>query len=422
MGLTLDPEAIRARLETLARYGGSPSGGVTRLVYTSEERAAAREVERWMREAGLAVRQDAVGNLFGRWPDMPGPAVWTGSHLDSVPEGGRFDGVAGVVAGLEAIVAIRRSGAKPRYPLELCVFVGEEGSRFPGGFLGSRAVVGDIGPNDLDVRDPAGTRLADAMRACGLDPARVGEACRRPGDVIAYVELHVEQGPVLDRAGVPVGAVTGIVGVSHLVGEIRGRADHAGTTPMDARADSFLGAAELALAVERCAREMGPPAVGTVGRVVCWPGAPNVVPERTEFTVDLRDLHRERLDRLERMVRASFAEILARRGLVGDLRQSTRIDPVSVPKWMVELIEDVACDVGIPTMRLPSGAGHDAMVLARVAPVGMIFVRSRGGRSHTPEEFSDLSDLVAGAKVLAGVLERLARATKPPSIGANERA
>lgn len=401
---------MRARIEALARHGATPSGGVTRPVYTPAERAAAAEVARWMEEAGLAVREDAVGNLFGRWPDRPGPAVWTGSHLDSVPEGGWFDGVAGVVAGLEAIAAIRRSGAEPRYPLELCVFVGEEGSRFPGGLLGSRAVVAGIDPDELQVRDAEGTSLAEAMRACGLDPARAGEARRRPGEVVAFVELHVEQGPLLERAGVPVGVVTGIVGLSFLSGEVRGRADHAGTTPMDARRDSFLAVAELALAVERSARELGPPAVGTVGRVSCWPGAPNVVPGRAEFTVDLRDLDLARRDRLEQVVRATFREILARRGLEGELRQTARVDPVEVPPWLVELIEEAAREAGVPTLRLPSGAGHDAMVVARIAPAGMIFVRSRGGRSHAPEEWSDWDDLAAGAAVLAGALARLAGA------------
>lgn len=405
-GISVDGDHLFSRLNELARIGAGRGGGVTRLVYTKEERAAVDLVAEWMQDAALAVRQDAVGNLFGRWPDRPGPAFWTGSHLDTVVDGGQFDGAAGVVAALVALEAVRETGIEPRYPLEVCVFVGEEGSRFPGGLLGSRAVVEGLHADDLEVRDPDGITLGEAIRAVGLHPEQAGEARRDHRDVRAYVELHIEQGPILEQAGVPIGAVTSIAGPLFLLGEIVGRADHAGTTPMDGRSDSLAAAAEFVLTVERIARRTAG-TVATVGRLAAYPGLSNVIAGRTEFAVDIRHDALEARDRAEVKIREAFAEILRQRGLDGSMNDAIRIDPVRLPDWLVQKINEAAGHLGVPIMHLRSGAAHDAMLIAGMAPSGMIFVRSIGGRSHCPDESSSSADLAAGTSVLATTLALL---------------
>lgn len=402
---------LASRLASLAAIGADPAGGVTRLAYTDAERRAHALVARWMREAGLAVHEDPVGNLFGRWvppgADPDAPPVWAGSHLDTVPHGGRYDGAAGVVSALVAVEALAASGGRLVRPIEVVAFVGEEGSRFPG-LLGSRAVVEGIGAAELEARDAEGVTLREALAGCGLDPARAGEARRRPGSVFAYLELHIEQGPVLDRQDLPVGIVTGIAGPLELEGQVEGRADHAGTTPMDARRDSFLAVAELALFLERLARDTSRETVGTVGRVDLHPGAANVVPGRARFTVDLRDSDAARRQAAEAQLREAFAEILARRGVAGSFRDLLRVDPVPVPEAMRACLRRAARRAGVPYTELPSGAAHDAMLMARLCPAGMIFVRSVGGRSHAPDEETPLPDLAAGTALLCEALRELA--------------
>ncbi|MBX6351470.1 MAG: Zn-dependent hydrolase [Clostridia bacterium] len=405
------PDSLAARLAALAEIGADPGGGLTRLAYTEPERAAHALVAGWMRRAGLAVYEDAVGNLFGRWlapgADPEAPPVWAGSHLDTVSHGGRFDGAAGVVAALSAVERLSASRARLARPVEVVAFVGEEGSRFPG-LLGSRAVALGLTQADLEARDADGIPLRDALSAWGFDPARAGEAHRPPGSVSAYLELHIEQGPVLERAGFAVGLVTGIAGPLELEGEVVGRADHAGTTPMDERRDSLLAVAELALCAERLARESSPQTVATVGRVDVSPGAANVVPGRALFTLDLRDVDLARRDRVEARLRQAFSEILVRRGLEGSFRQLLRVDPVPVPESTRALLGRAARRAGVAYLELPSGAAHDAMLMARLCPAGMIFVRSLGGRSHAPDEETREGDLLAGTEVLFEALRELA--------------
>jgi allantoate deiminase len=405
VALRIDRDRLVDRLDAVADTGRDARGGWTRLVYTQEERAATELVAGWMSSAGLAVRSDAVGNTFGRWPDAPGAAIWTGSHLDTVPNGGRFDGPAGVLASLAAVEAMQEAGAEPATPIEVCVFVGEEGSRFRG-LLGSRAVVEGLDDDELHAADAEGTTLAAAMHACGLDPQRAPEARVRPQDVAAYLELHIEQGPVLEMAERPVGIVTAIAGPLQFQAEITGRTDHAGTTPMGARADSLLAAAEVALELERIA-SAGSSTVATVGRMVCAPGAPNVIAGRTELSVDLRDIDAGARDDAERLLRAAFDRIVSARGLRGRLHEVLRVAPQPTSGRLIALLEESAAAAGVPAMRLPSGAAHDAMVLGRVADSGMVFVRSVGGRSHAPEEETTTEDLAAGAAVLAECLRAL---------------
>jgi allantoate deiminase len=405
VALRIDPGRLEARLDALAEVGRDSRGGWTRLAYTQEERAATELVAEWMSSAGLSVRSDAVGNTFGRWPRGSGTAVWTGSHVDTVPNGGRFDGPAGVLASLAAVEALQEAGVEPATPIEVCVFVGEEGSRFRG-LLGSRAVVEGLDEDELRAADAEGTTLAAAMQACGLDPQRAPEARVRPQDVPAYLELHIEQGPVLEMAERPVGIVTAIAGPLQFQAEITGRADHAGTTPMGARADSLLAAAEVALELEHIA-SAGRSTVGTVGRVVCAPGAPNVIAGRTELSIDLRDIDAGARDDAERLFRAAFDRIVSARGLRGRLHEVLRVLPQPTSGRLVSLLEESAAAAGVPALRLPSGAAHDAMVLGRITHSGMVFVRSLGGRSHAPEEETTTEDLAAGAAVLAECLHAL---------------
>lgn len=403
-----DAAYIASCVEELSRIGRTDQGGITRLALTEEEERAKALVRRWMEELGLETRTDAVGNLFGTWrPEGAGGApVLTGSHVDSVPEGGRYDGVAGVVCALAAVAAMQRAGVRPARPVSVVVFTGEEGSRFSVGLLGSTAIVRGLTAEELERTDARGVRLRDALP----DPEGLEASRLRPGDVHAFLEVHIEQGRVLEDAGVPVGVVTGIAGPVFFEGTMRGAADHAGATPMHLRQDALAGVAELILAVERIARETGPTTVGTVGYVRPFPGATNVIPGRCDFTIDLRDIDLAARNRAEARIRAAIAEIADRRGLTWELRESHRVDPVPVPDALIDVLERAAAAAGVSTRRLPSGAAHDAMVMAAVAPAGMLFVRCRDGRSHTPAEFASAEDLAAAADVLAHALTELAGA------------
>ena len=398
---------IGKRIEALAAVGATEEGGVTRTVYTSAEREAMSLYFEWMQKSGLSVRQDEVGNIYGRWPDIKGPAVWTGSHLDSVPNGGHFDGPVGALSSLEAVEALMSSGFEPRHPIEIAIFVGEEGTRFPS-LMGSRAAVEGVSNDLLNRKGSDGVTLAEALESWGLNPGggRIAPSVRRD-DILSYVELHIEQGPVLEEAGLPVGIVQAIAGPLFFKGQVTGRADHAGSTPMNMRADTLVATAELATSLEKIAFENGPTTVATMGVVEPSPGVINVIPGRTRFTIDLRDVDLASRDQAEAAVRERFQEILDSRKLEGTLEESLRIDPTPLSEDVIAAAEAAAAEHGIPKMHLPSGAAHDAMVVATIAPAGMIFIRSKGGISHSPDEFSDLGDIEAGVMVLTGTLARL---------------
>lgn len=393
----------------LGRIGRLADGGYARLAFTPEEKAATATVESWLKDAGLATRRDAAGNLFGRLPGhVEGPAILTGSHLDSVPHGGNFDGPAGVLCALEALQKLRENGVVPAQPIELVAFQGEEGSRFPAGLLGSSIVAGTFRESPEALRDRSGVSFADALREAGLDPARLAEARAEPGRYAAYVELHIEQARVLESKGLACGVVTAIAGMRQFHGTIHGRADHAGACPMELRRDALAAAAELALEVERAARESHPDTRATVGFVRPHPGAANVVAARVEFTLDVRDQEERRRDACVARIRGALEAIGARRGTTADLVEVHAASPVRCDPGIVAAIEAAAAEARIPVARLPSGAVHDASNMAQVCPVGMIFVRSRDGVSHSPTEYSSPEDLSAGAQILMGTLLRIA--------------
>ena len=399
---------IIARLDALAAVSADP-GAITRVYLSPEQARASALVLDWMREAGMTARIDAVGNCIGRieGPIPGGPAVVIGSHLDTVRDAGRFDGPLGVVAGIECIAALVRTGVVLPFAIEVVGFADEEGTRFATTLIGSRALAGTLTRDVLDRPDADGITMGQALLAAGFDPDRIGEAARAPGAGRAYLELHIEQGPALERAGLAVGLVTAISGATRLAVTLTGEAGHAGTVAMAGRHDALAGAAECILAVEaRCTPEPG--LVGTVGTILAAPGAVNVIPGRVGFSLDLRapDDRQRRIALAD--LAAAFAEIATRRGLELDrvVTHDAACAPCD-PALMAHLAAGIAAE-GHPVLRLPSGAGHDGMALAAIAPIAMLFVRCRGGISHHPDEFASGPDIEAGARVLLATLLRLA--------------
>jgi allantoate deiminase len=380
------------RLDALYAIGAH-AAGADRLAYTANEDAAHALVSTWMADVGLEVARDPVGNLFGRLrgtrPELA--EVWTGSHLDSVPGGGRFDGPLGVVAGLEAV---ERIGRQER---TLCVvaFRDEEGSRFGRGCFGSRALCGLLEPGELDTRDAAGIALREAV---GNEPSPGGWL----DPPLAFVEVHIEQGPELERRSAPLGVVTAIVGLARLAVIFDGREGHAGTTPMSARDDALCKAASFVLAVRDTAERVGHGAVATVGSVVVTPNAANVIPAVVELLVDARAPEETTLAELLREIQVAAAG--------ARLTQLRRTSPAPMDVGVRDVIGSAIVEVGVDVQELYSGAGHDAGVLARAGvPSGMLFVRSRnGGISHSPDEHSDDADVRRAVEALMGALRRLA--------------
>lgn len=399
---------IMSRLDALAAISAD-AGAITRLYLSPEQARANALVMGWMREAGLSPRIDAAGNIVGRVEGTaPGaPALVIGSHLDTVRDAGRFDGPLGVVTGIACVEALLREGRRLSFAMEVVGFADEEGTRFDAALIGSRAFAGTLDPAIMARADGQGITVASALRSAGLDPARIGEAARAPRDILAYLELHIEQGPTLERAALPVGLVTAISGASRLSVTLSGEAGHAGTVAMAGRRDALAGAAECVLAVEaRCASE--PDLVGTVGTLAAAPGAVNVIPGRVTFSLDLRAPDDGQRRAALADIEAAWSAIAARRGL--KLYRTTTHDAPSTPcdGAMTARIAAAIEAEGLPVLRLPSGAGHDGMAIHAIAPVAMIFVRCRGGISHNPDEFASLDDIGAGARVLLATLRGVA--------------
>ncbi len=407
--IEIDPALVERYVLELATHGAHGETGVWRTVYSPEWVGATRLYAQWCEEAGLEARSDAVGNVWGRLDGREGgKAVVSGSHIDSQKPGGRYDGALGALAGLIAIRALREQFGAPRRPLEAVAFCEEESSRFPSAnFWGSRAITGRITPDDPDKTiGYDGETIGEAMREVGLDPARIPEAKR--DDIDAFVELHIEQGPVLEQAGLPAAVVDAITGLRHMVVELGGTQNHAGAFPMDLRRDPMQGFAEIAAGVVNTAHRMGRPAVTTVGRVVAEPNAPAIIPAKVTFTVDARHPDPAARERLYARHEALMREVAARREL--DISWRTTIDhpPCLSDPEIVRALRDGAAAQGVPYMIMASGAGHDTQQMARIARTAMVFVRSKDGRSHTPDEFSSVEDIVAGIRILAAGLHRLA--------------
>jgi allantoate deiminase len=407
--IDVDAGLVERHLLELARHGAYGETGVWRTVYSPEWVAAQDQVAGWFAEAGLDVRRDAVGNVWGRLTgSREGPVIASGSHIDSQTPGGRYDGALGVIAALVALRTLRERFGKPQRTIEAVSLCEEEASRFHAtNFWGSRAITGDIAADEAErIRDFDGMPIGEAMRAVGLDPRRIPEAAR--DDVETWIEVHIEQGPVLEAAGLPVGVVDAITGIRHYVVQLVGRSDHAGARPMKGRLDPMAGFAEIVTAVIGVALENGPPAVTTVGRVHVEPNLPSAVPDRVTFTVDSRHPDPRAQEEQHARQEQLMNEIAQRRGL--EISWSTPLDlpPCLCDPEVVAALKRGAREQDIPFRQMHSGAGHDTQNIARIAKVAMVFARSKDGRSHTPAEFTSVEDAVAAMRVLAATLHELA--------------
>ena len=406
--MRIDSAKLQQRLDALYAVGAQPDGGAFRPLYGPAWAEACDLVERWMQGAGLGTRRDAVGNIWGRADgSSKDTSIVTGSHIDTVRRGGRLDGALGICAGLTAVESLIAARGKPRRTLEVVAICEEEGSRFNANFWGSRAIVGAIAPREADVaKDPDGVTIAAAMRERGLDPNAIAAAGRK--DLHTFLELHIEQGAILESSDTPLGIVSAIVGTAHLEVAVTGRADHAGTTPMDLRRDALAGAAAMVHAIESVARSLGKPAVATVGKLAVSPDQINVVPGLAVFTVDLRHADLGGRRALEERVRSACETTAQERQLSVEIRTLQAKPPVAMDPEVRALLQRAAIDEGVTPATLVSGAGHDAQILASRCRVGMLFVPSIGGRSHSPEEATSPEHLELGTRVLARALELLA--------------
>jgi N-carbamoyl-L-amino-acid hydrolase len=403
--LRADRDRLLGRLAALAEVGDTGDGGCCRLALTDEDGRGRDLVVTWMRDLDLDIAIDAVGNVVGLWAVGEGAPVMTGSHIDTVRTGGRYDGNYGVLAGLEVVETLKQAGVTPRRPIAVAFFTDEEGSRFAPDMLGSLVFVGGLPLEEaLDARSIDGTRLGDDLERIGYSGP---VPC--PGlEPHAFVELHIEQGPVLEAEGFTIGAVTGVQGISWQEITISGQSNHAGTTPMDLRHDPGYVAAELTTFARRLALGLGGHQVATVGRTRLHPDLVNVIPASAAITVDLRNTDELALQEAERRLAARADELAAAEGVTVARRSLARFEPVAFDERVIGLVETTAERLGHRVRRLPSGAGHDAQMLARVCPTGMVFVPSRGGLSHNPAEYTHPDDLGAGLDVLLHVMMDLA--------------
>jgi allantoate deiminase len=405
----LDPEALGARAYAMIAELAAISAEPKRLIrqfLTPEHRRAADLVASWMQRAGLAVSEDALGTLRGRFGSSR-KRLLIGSHIDTVIDAGKYDGPLGVIAGILAAEPFARAKVKLPFGIDVLAFGDEEGSRFPATMTSSSACAGVFESTALTSADAKGVTLAAALRAYGKLPQDIAAAAYRPQDAAAYVEVHIEQGPLLESKGEPLGVVTGIVGQSRLRVTVTGEAGHAGTVPMALRHDAFAGAAEMALAVERFAREHPEDGmVGTVGWIEASPGAVNIVPGRVVFTVDFRSLTDDlRLAAIQRFT-AKAEGIAATRGLKVSIENFHEVATAHCAQTLQDALAASVTEYGHNPIRLPSGAGHDAQVMSRLCPSAMLFVRCRGGISHNPAEFASVSDMGAAIAALIRFVEK----------------
>lgn len=406
--VAIDERRLLRRLDELAQRGALPGGGLYRALYTPAWVAATELVSGWMKEAGLLVRRDAVGNVWGRVEgSRGGRAIVSGSHIDTVRGGGALDGALGVVAAIEAVASLVARLGRPLRILEAVAICEEEGSRFATNFWGARAIADRIEPDEPQrVRDADGVTLADAMRGVGLDPANVAQAVRR--DIDTFVELHIEQGPLLEEEGPRLGVVRTIAGTAHLEVVVRGQPDHAGATAMDRRRDALLGAATMTLRIADVAREMGPPAVATVGTIGVEPAQVNVVPGIARFTVDAR--HSDSTQRA--LLVSEITKVCKVAGRERELEVEVRTlrdrPPVQLNERATDVVRRACLACGVTPREMVSGAGHDAQVLSSAAHAAMIFVPSIGGRSHCADEATAAEDVILGTRALAAALRELA--------------
>jgi ureidoglycolate amidohydrolase len=410
--MQINRDRLVADLETLASFSDDTPPGISRLVFADADQKSRVWLKAQCSDAGLAVREDAVGNMFARWvgarPQLA--AIGTGSHIDAIPHSGKFDGTVGVLGGLEAIRALQQNGFQPQRSIELLLFTSEEPTRFGLGCLGSRMLSGGLnGDADMRLKDAEGSTLAQLRAAAGfqgsLDQVRLPE-----GYYAAFVELHIEQGPLLEKEGLPVGIVTSIAAPAALRISIEGEGGHAGGVLMPDRKDAFCAAAEIVLAVEERARATGSiDTCGTVGKCQIYPGAVNSIPSRVEMDVDIRDTDEQRRNRVLREIEQACGQVAASRKLQVRVTPINADAPATCSPRVIDALVEAAEENGLPYKKMVSRAYHDSLFMARIAPVGMVFIPCRGGVSHRPDEYSAPQEIETGAKVLASTLARLSQ-------------
>ena len=406
-------ERIKKDIEAMAGFTATPGMGMTRFSFSEEDRKTREYIRERMKEAGLEIFEDGAGSMFGRRPGRrpDAPAIMLGSHFDSVKNGGNFDGPAGVVMGLEIARVLHENEVETEFPLEFAALVEEEGARFGGGLYGSRAMTGRVSRKELDsFRDRDGISLAEAMKSAGFDPDRIEEAVRPEGSLKAFIEMHIEQGPILESEGTDLGFVRTIVGITQQEVEIIGRPDHAGTTPMDMRKNALVAASKAVLYLDEAARAAGAGTVGTVGRMEVFPGGANIVPGRVFFTVDIRSAEKGKLEALLAAFGKFLKKLEEEQGVQISLTEKIKVVPVKMSEEILSLFSAEADKRGYTSKMKQSGAGHDAMIMASAAETGLVFVPSKGGRSHCPEERTDCDQIKKGVDVILGALLTLAEA------------
>ncbi len=404
---------IQKDLEALNEFTATPGQGTTRLSYSAEAAKARPFIKEIMVKAGLTVREDALGNIFGRLstPEIDHkPIVLVGSHYDSVPNGGMFDGPAGIMAGLEVARLFQDQGLVPQYPLEIVAMVEEEGTSFNSGLLASRALCGFLTYEDLQkLQDQNGLSAAEHITNAGYHPEEVEKLAYPPKALKAFLELHIEQGPILENLKKDVGIVDVIVGISQLQVVIQGKAGHAGTTPMGMRSDALLSASRVIATAEKIAIEAGEYCVATVGRLNVYPNGSNVIPDKVTFTVDIRSKFKDKLDAMIAAVKASVhAE--ANSGITVSEHLTLYVEPTELSTVIVNNFREQSNRLGILEEPMVSGAGHDAMIFAKVTDVGLIFVPSKDGISHHPAEWTDYDEIAKGVEVLFETVKVLTEA------------
>ena len=404
--LRVNGRRIMDHIHALAEFGKNPQGGVSRVAYSDADKQGRDYVLGLMRDAKLDVTIDAAGNLIGRRAGSANDLrpLLIGSHIDTVPEGGNYDGVVGSMGAIEVAQTLADNSTTLRHPLEVVIFQNEEG-----GLIGSRAMDGELTEKELDLVSRSGKTIRDGIKFIGGDPTKLASVARKKGDIAAYLELHIEQGNVLDTEKIKIGIVEGIVGINWWDVTIEGFANHAGTTAMNNRQDALLAAAKFIEAVNRIVTSVPGRQVGTVGRINALPGAPNVIPGKVVLSLELRDLDAAKINMLYEKIHVEAQQIAAASRTKFTFTEINVNIPAPTDTRIRSFISEAARELGLSTKSLPSGAGHDAQDMARLGPVGMIFVPSVGGISHSPREFSHPEDLANGANVLLHTLLKLDR-------------
>ncbi|WP_159565923.1 Zn-dependent hydrolase [Budvicia diplopodorum] len=405
---------IQQHIEQIATFTATPGQGTTRMSYSAQGKQAREYIKAQMLAAGLTVREDAIGNIFGKLvgkePTLP--SVMIGSHFDSVPHGGAFDGPAGVVMGLEIATLFHEHRLTPRYPLEVVALVEEEGASFGRGLLASCAIAGKITANELDtLYDSEGISAAARMTESGFHPEGVNSVIRSPQSIKAFIELHIEQGPVLEQSNTDVGLVDTIVGISQLIVTITGKAGHAGTTPMDSRQDALVATSRMVSQIGDFARQAGGATVATVGKLQVFPNGANVIPNKVVFTVDIRSKSADRLNQVIEQTKSCIQQN-AGDGIIYHIEQPLYVQPTPLDPSLHQSLKRHSDRLGLSSKTMVSGAGHDAMIFAGICDVGLVFVPSRNGLSHHPDEWTDYQQIQKGVDVIFHTVKEITEATQ----------